>query len=353
MRQGNIPESVEMTKACDMHVHLRRGHMLEHTVPHTARNGGVAVVMPNTGNKLTGEKHILTGEHADQYRDEILKIAKREGYPNFQPLMTIYVNNATTPEIIREAFRRGVMAGKIYPVGVTTGSEDGIGDFNTPQINEVFAAMEQYDMVLCLHGETPGVFVMDREAHFLATLISIAERFPKLRIVLEHITTADAVETVMKLGNNVAATITLHHLAITLDHIVGGKLKPHNFCMPIAKRPTDREQLWAAIGNPKFFLGSDSAPHVRENKECDSGCAGIYTAPFLWPLAVKLFSDREMLLRMEEFMSDYGAAFYKILPSEWCNQKLTLVKKPFVIPPMYHGVVPFMAGETLPYSIAE
>ncbi len=311
--------------------------------------------MPNTGNKLTGEKHILTGEHADQYRDEILSIAKRAGHHNFLPLMTIYINNTTTAETIKDAFQRGVVAGKIYPVGVTTGSEDGIGDFNTPQINEVFAAMQHYDMVLCLHGETPGVFVMDREAHFLTTLISIAEQFPKLRIVLEHITTAAAVETVMKLGSNVAATITLHHLAITLDHVVGGKLKPHNFCMPIAKRPTDREQLWEAIRSesPKFFLGSDSAPHVRGNKECDSGCAGIYTAPILWPLAVKLFSDRQMLHRMEKFMSDYGAAFYKLLPSEWCNQKITLVKKPFVISDIYHGVVPFMAGETLPYSIVD
>jgi len=263
--------------------------------------------------------------------------------------MTIKLMADTTPEMIHAAYRRCAIAGKLYPEGVTTNSEDGIK--NIHELFPVFEAMGDVGMVLSLHGEVPGVFCMDREKAFLDTLGTIAHKFPKLRIVLEHITTQEAVKTVRGLPNNVAATITAHHLVLNLDDVVGGMLQPHNFCKPIAKRPEDQEVLREAAigGNPKFFLGTDSAPHLRPKKECASGCAGVYTAPVAMPILAHVFEEENALDKLANFTSKFGADFYKLPPP---NGTLLLEKgEPWTIPETsFYDVVPLWAGRQIAWK---
>jgi len=314
--------------------------MLGPAVDHSALHFGRVLVMPN----LTPP--VKTGEEAFKYREDILALRREQGFPkSFEPLMTIKITGDTTPEIVREAHARCAIAGKLYPEGVTTNSEDGVRDLFA--LAPVFKAMEDVGMVLSLHGETPGVFCMDREIAFLSTFGAIAMQFPKLRIVLEHITTQQAVKTVKGLPNNVAATITVHHLVLTLDDVVGGMLNPHNFCKPIAKSPDDREVLREAAisGNPKFFLGTDSAPHVRAKKECASGCAGVYTAPVAMPILAQVFEEENALGMLADFTSTFGAKFYR-LPTPL--GKLRLEKgDPWVIPDCYGDIVPLWAGREI------
>jgi len=322
----------------DCHVHLRQGAMLEVVAPATDRQFFRALVMPNT------DPPILNVADAERYRQRIL-----EARTSFMPIMTIKLVPSTTPEIIREA-KGMVRAGKLYPEGVTTNSEDGVREIS--RLFPVFETMEKTGMVLCLHGETPGAFTLDREKNFLETLFGISTTFPKLKIVLEHVTTADAVREVERLPDNVAATITVHHLYLTLDDIIGGTLRPHAFCKPVAKRPEDREALIAAAtgGNPKFFLGTDSAPHPRGRKECDGGCAGIFSAPVAMQALTAIFERRGALAAMEDFASRFGAEFYGWPLSE---SRLTLVRKSWTAPEDWHGVVPFMAGQTLDWQIED
>lgn len=321
----------------DCHVHLRQGAMLKAVAPATDGQCFRALVMPNT------DPPILNAADAEGYRQRIL-----EARTSFMPVMTIKLVDSTTPSIIRDA-KGMVRAGKLYPEGVTTNSEDGVREIS--RLFPVFETMQETGMVLCLHGETPDVFTMDREKAFLETLFGISIRFPKLKIVLEHVTTADAVREIERLGDNVAATITVHHLYLTLDDIIGGSLRPHAFCKPVAKRPEDREALILAAtgGNPKFFLGTDSAPHARGRKECDGGCAGIFSAPVAIQALAQLFERRGALGKLEDFTSRFGAEFYG-----WplCESKLTLVREPWAVPEDWHGVVPFMAGQTLDWRIA-
>ena len=324
----------------DFHVHLRQGEMLEHVLAPTALIYGRALVMPN----LTPP--ILTGKDAMEYRQRIKRLALALGAPTFEPLMTIKLVSSTTPATITEAKKAGVIAGKLYPEGVTTNSEDGVK--NMTSMWPAFAQMEMEDMVLCLHGETPGVFCMDREAHFLRTLEELVKVFPKLRIVLEHVTTAQAVDLIDSFPSNVAATITVHHLLLTLDDVVGGMLKPHHFCKPIAKRVKDREALVQAAtgGSPRFFLGTDSAPHARGTKECASGCAGVYTSPVAMEVLAELFEREASLEHLEKFTSAYGALFYG-LP---LNERYVDLEKvePYTVPEHLPGdIVPFKAGEKL------
>ncbi len=323
-----------MRRPDDFHVHLREGAMLDKVVGYTSQSFGRALVMPNT------TKPILTGEDAVAYKKDILRIRGEE----FQPLMTIKLVRSTTPTIIREAKAAGVVAAKFYPEGVTTNSEDGMP--NLADSHPVLQEMERQGMVLCLHGETPGVFCMDRETVFLSDLSAIANTFPKLKIVLEHVTTFDAVSEVSALPDNVAATITVHHLFLTLDDVVGGMLKPHHFCKPIAKTPEDRESLLdvAMSGNPKFFLGTDSAPHARGKKECASGCAGVFTAPVAMALLVDLFEQHGTLDRLEGFTSEFGARFYGLPLNE---EKVTFTRDPWVVAEVVGDVVPFKAQEVL------
>lgn len=282
--------------------------MLEEVLPYTARQFQRALVMPNT------EPPILTADDAMRYREEILSACGGRHRSSFEPLMSMQIVPETSPAQILAARHAGVIAGKIYPRGMTTNSENGVLDYE--KLTPIYEAMESCGMVLSLHGESPDpmVFCLDREAAFLDTLRWIAERFPGLRIVLEHVTTERAVRTIEALPGNVAATITVHHLFLTLDDVAGGKLKPHYFCKPLAKRPSDRDAVvYAALsGNPKFFLGTDSAPHPRESKECAACSAGIFTAPVAMPMLAEFFEQHGQLDKLEWFTSVFGAQFYDL-----------------------------------------
>ncbi|MBP9864631.1 dihydroorotase [Patescibacteria group bacterium] len=329
---------IQIRKPDDFHVHWREGEMLKRVVRYTSSQFARALVMPNL------KKPVATAEDVLRYRAEI----DRSLSCRCEPLMTIKLLDTTTPEEIREAQRAGVVAAKLYPRGVTTNSENGVGDLESLRLREVLREMQQCDMVLSVHGEWPESYCMDSEALFLPWLEYTAYAFPGLRIVLEHVTTESAVRTVMALPNTVAATVTAHHLAMTTDDVVRGKLRPHNYCAPIAKRPGDREALWNAIGHPKFFFGSDSAPHAREAKECAEGCAGCFTAPFAMQLLATMFDERKKLDLLERFTSEFGAVFYG-LPLN--TDSLRLWRRPMRIQRRYGTVIPFWAGALLQYSL--
>jgi len=331
-------QKLSLRKPDDMHVHLRQDAMLTLVTPHTAAQCARAIVMPN----LTPP--ILTAEDVNRYRKEI----QTAGGKGFTPLMTFKIVPSTTAAMVEKLKKAGATAGKLYPEGVTTNSEDGVKDI--PALYPVFKEMEKQGLVLCLHGEVPGVFSLDREAAFLPVLDALAKNFPNLKIVLEHITTAASVEKVLSLPKNVGATITVHHLELTLDEVIGDKIHPHHFCKPIAKRPEDKARLIEAAisGNPKFFLGTDSAPHTKETKECAAGCAGVYTAPVMMPVLAEVFERMDSLEKLEDFSSKFGAVFYD-LPLNM--EKIELVKEDWQVPDLYGTVVPYRAGQMLSWRL--
>lgn len=333
----------------DWHVHLRDGAMLTRVGPDTARQFGRAIVMPN----LTPP--IAVVEQAADYRQRILAATAGSG---FEPLMTLYLTEATTPAQIARAKASGFVHGvKLYPAGATTHSEAGVRDL--AKCDAVFAAMEEHGLPLLVHGEvtTPLVDVFDREQVFIARhLVPLTQRFPSLRIVFEHITTRQAVEFVKSAGPNVAATITAHHLLYSRNAMFIGGLRPHFYCLPVLKREEHRWALIAAAtsGNSKFFLGTDSAPHARNKKEAACGCAGIYTAHAAIELYAEIFEKAQALDKLEGFASVHGAAFYG-LP---VNQKtVTLEKVEWRVPDMFgegdDAIVPLRAGEVLSWKLVD
>ncbi len=319
----------------DMHVHFREGDMMRAVVPYTSRVFGRALVMPNTS------KPILTKQDVDSYRSDVLTASG----PGFTPLMTFKLVPSLTPDDVR-SMSDSAVAGKFYPEGATTNATGGCKDVYP--LEDQLKAMAEAGLVLCLHGEAPGSFCMDRERDFLFQLRWLRSNFPSLRIVLEHVTTKAAVEEVMSLPE-VGATITAHHLYHTLDDVVGGMLSPHAFCKPIAKTPSDLRALREAAtsGDPRFFFGSDTAPHLRERKECSSGCAGVYSAPCALESLAALFDELGRLGRLDAFVSRFGADFYGLTPNPGT---LSLFRRPFLVSSSISGVVPFMAGQTLPWS---
>ncbi len=326
----------------DMHVHLRDGEMLKSVAHFTSDVYARALVMPNTS------RPIVTGQDVCDYREQILRsTVEMDSVPAFEPLMSVKLLKRTTP-LLRDAKAAGAIAAKFYPEGVTTNSEDGVADIR--ELEGALGEMDRLGMVLCLHGEVPGVFCMDREAAFLDHLRWISREFPGLRVVLEHVTTAAAVDAVFGLPDNVAATVTAHHLFHTLDDVVGGMLSPHAFCKPIAKTPADREALRAAVtsGSPKFFFGSDTAPHLRGRKECSSGCAGVFSAPCALEALAVAFEEEKVLHRLEAFVSQFGAEFYG-LPLN--TGTVTLSRHGWVMDPEIVGVVPFFAGNAIPWLV--
>lgn len=336
-------KTIKVIKGDDFHCHLRRGDVLKSVISYTTSQFKRAVVMPNTSPP------ILTGQDALDYRKEIISALPTES--DFEPLMTIQINDYTTSEMIEEANNAGVIAGKVYPLGVTTNSYNGVTNFQ--KISPIFEKMEKEGMLLLLHGESPdaSLFCLEREKIFLDTLVNIVYAFPELRVVLEHVTTIDAVEVVKLLPPNIAATIAVHYLFLTLNNVIGNFIEPHNFCKPIAKRPEDRKALEQAAlsGNPKFFYGGDSAPHLKEKKECAYGCAGIFNAPVALPLLVQFFEEHDAINeKLQNFISVFGANFYG-LPLN--NGKVELVKKDWIVPDSYNGIVPFMVGETLLWQV--
>lgn len=334
---------IALPRGDDMHCHFRNGDILKDVLPHTVKQFGRAIAMPNT------KPPVLTGKDANNYRNEIRKNCPFFERNEFEPLMTIKITDGTNTEMVREASKYGVVAGKVYPVGVTTNSEDGVSDFRS--MYPVFAEMQKQGMLLLLHGEVPApCFCMDREKEFLDTLYDLFKYFPSLRIVLEHITTREAVEAVKNLPENVRATITAHHLMITLDDVVGNMLNPHNFCKPIAKRPEDRNALREAAtsGNPKFFYGGDSAPHPKHAKEDSHGCAGVFNAPVALPVLAEVFEEENALDKLPDFVGTFGAEFYGLQPN---TGTVELKKTSWVVPKAYSGIVPFAAERILAWKV--
>jgi len=341
--------SLTLTRPDDWHLHLRDGAMLESVLRHTARTFARAIVMPNLRPPVT------TTALAGAYRNRILS-ALPEGAA-FEPLMTLYLTDNTGADEIARARQSGFVHGvKYYPAGATTHS--GAGVTKTERAYPALAAMEEHDLPLLVHGEvtTPGVDIFDRERVFLETVLAdLARRFPRLRIVVEHVTTREAVDFVERSGPQIAATVTAHHLLYNRNAIFTGGLRAHHYCLPVLKREEHRQALLRAAtsGSPKFFLGSDSAPHARADKESGCGHAGIFSAHAAIELYAEAFEEARALDKLEAFASFHGADFYRLARN---RGTITLQKEAWTVPGEFPlgaaTVVPLRAGETLGWRVA-
>lgn len=340
--------ALTITRPDDWHLHLRDGDFLKQTVPASARYFGRAIVMPNL------VPPVLNADQAASYKDRIMACVPEKS--SFQPLMVLYLTDNTSPEDIRLAAQSGnAIACKLYPAGATTNSDSGVT--NIERIFPALEAMSDVGMPLLVHGEVThsDIDIFDREKVFIEnTLAKIVERFTKLKIVLEHITTADAASFVREATDNVAATITPHHLMYNRNHMLVGGIRPHYFCLPILKRNVHQNALRdAAIsGNKKFFLGTDSAPHAIGKKESSCGCAGCYSAFAAIELYAEVFDELGALDKLEGFASFYGPDFYGL---ERNQDTITLVKNTWTVPAALpfgdSTVVPIKAGETIHWQV--
>ncbi|APX92985.1 dihydroorotase [Halomonas sp. 1513] len=341
---------ITLTQPDDWHLHLRDGAALAAVVAYTARQCGRAIIMPNLTPPVT------TTEQARAYRDRILA-ALPEG-SDFEPLMTLYLTDNTPPEEIERAKASGIVhAVKLYPAGATTNSDSGVTDID--HCSRAIEAMERVGLPLLVHGEvtSPEIDIFDREAVFIERVMApLLIRFPQLRVVFEHITTEDAVNFVRESSANIAATITAHHLLFNRNHMLVGGIKPHYYCLPVLKRERHRDALLAAAtsGSGKFFLGTDSAPHARGDKESACGCAGAFTAPAAIELYAMAFEQAGRLEQLEGFASHHGPDFYGVPRN---SRQVTLLREswqlPETLPYAEDGViVPLMAGQTLPWRLA-
>ena len=341
-------QQLTITRPDDWHLHLRDGALMKSVVHDTAQQFARAIVMPNLRPPVT------TTEQSRAYRERI--IAALPAGAKFEPLMTLYLTDNTTAEEIKRARQSGIVhAVKFYPAGATTNSDSGVTD-----IRKTYPALEEMQrcaMPLLVHGETasPDVDVFDREAVFIEqVLIPLLKDLPQLRVVFEHITTRDAVQFVMSAPPHVAATITAHHLLYNRNAMFSGGMRPHYYCLPVLKREVHREALGKAAtsGNPKFFLGTDSAPHERHTKESACGCAGCYTAHAAVELYAEAFEQLNALDKLEAFASFYGADFYR-LPRN--SDKITLRKESWQVPESVafgeHRLVPLRAGEAVAWKL--
>lgn len=331
-------KQITILKPSDFHVHLRQGKELKNYVQASEKFYDYIVVMPNT------LPAIKTAEDAIAYREEILKNSSGK----LRPLMSFKIFEDHNEEDLIKLKEAGAIIGKLYPKGATTNAEDGVESIE--ELFPVFEKMQELDMVLSIHGEEPSAEVFERERTFLATLYKIIKAFPKLRIVLEHLSTADSVDFIKSAPENVVGTITALHMSYTVDDLLGGGLNPHVFCKPIVQFEKDKLALIEAAtsGNPKFFFGSDSAPHLKENKESASGAAGVFSALASLQLITEIFEKENALDKLENFVSVYGTQFYK-LPQ--CQDKVTLTKEDNILAGDYFGVVPLAAGRTLKWKI--
>ena len=330
----------------DMHLHLREGKMLKVVSQHSASQFGRAIIMPNLKNP------VINTELAHKYYDEIKKYTKTH---QFEPLMTIYFNEGLTLEELKKIKASSKIIGiKLYPKGVTTNSNKGINSFESGY--KIFEMMEELDIPLLIHGEVndKSVDIFDRERIFIEKHLSkVHKEFPNLKIVLEHISTKDSTEFVKDSSKKIAATITPQHLLYNRNELFSGGLRPHAFCLPVLKREEHRVAvLNAAIsGNPKFFLGTDSAPHKRAEKESSCGCAGIYSALNAMEIYAEIFDQNNAIEKLENFCSKFGADFYKLNQNK---EKLKLTrsknKVPTVIKIDNDDVVPLMAGQEIGWN---
>ena len=345
-----MSDRLTLLRPDDWHIHLRDGAALPQTVADVARTFGRAIIMPNL------VPPVRNAAEADAYRQRIL--AARPAGSRFEPLMVLYLTDRTQPEEIREAKASGyVHAAKLYPAGATTNSDSGVTSID--KILPAIEAMAEVGMPLLIHGEvTRGdVDVFDREKIFIDEhMRRVVELFPTLKVVFEHITTADAVQFVSEASANVGATITAHHLLYNRNHMLVGGIRPHFYCLPILKRNTHQVALLdaATSGNPKFFLGTDSAPHAKHVKEAACGCAGCYTAHAAIELYAEAFEQRNALDKLEGFASCHGPDFYG-LPRN--TDRITLVREDWVgpteLPLGEQVVIPLRAGEKLRWRLLE
>ncbi len=336
-------QTLTIRRPDDWHLHLRDGEMLRKVAPYTARQFARAIVMPNLVPPIT------TVAAAEAYRERIVAAAGAE----FTPLMTCYLTDETDPEELANGFEGRVwVAAKLYPAGATTNSASGVTD-----VRNIYPALERMQamgMVFCVHGEVtdPDVDVFDREAVFIDRVLEpLSSDFPELKIVLEHVTTAEAVQFVEGSGPNIAATVTPQHLMINRNAIFAGGLRPHAYCLPVAKREKHRLAVRKAAtsGSGKLFLGTDRAPHSREAKESACGCAGMFNAPFALEAYATAFAQDGALEHFEAFASVNGSNFYGLPLNEGT---VTLERAEVMVPDEISGIVPFLAGQTLAWKLA-
>ena len=340
---------ITLIRPDDWHLHLRDGALMQAVLPDTIRRFGRAIIMPNL------KSPVISTELAQAYRARILAALPQK--TRFEPLMTLYLTDNTSPQEIIKAKASGIIHGvKFYPSGATTHSDAGVTDIT--KCYAVLAAMEEQDLPLLVHGEVtdPLVDVFDREQVFIARYLApIVARFTKLRIVFEHITTRHAADFVTSASSNVAATITAHHLLYSRNAMFAGGLRPHLYCLPVLKREEHREALIAAAtsGSPKFFLGTDSAPHAKHAKESSCGCAGMYTSHAAIELYAEAFEQADALDKLESFASFFGADFYRLPRNQ---DSITLQKQSWKVPaelPFGDEVlVPLRAGETVMWTLS-
>ncbi len=345
MRQLTLP------RPDDWHLHLRDGATMAAVLPHTAQRFARAIIMPNLSPPVT------TTSQALAYRQRIM--AALPSGSDFNPLMTLYLTESTTPEeIVRARQSNHIHAVKLYPAGATTHSDAGVRDITKTWA--VLETMAEQNLPLLVHGEVtdPQVDLFDRERIFIDRVLApLLKRLPQLKVVFEHITTREAVDFVYEAGNNIAATITAHHLLMNRNAMLVGGIHPHHYCLPVLKRETHRRALVAAAtsGSPRFFLGTDSAPHPRRAKESACGCAGIYSAHAAIELYAELFEQVGALDKLAEFASGFGADFYG-LPRN--KETITLVKAPWNVPQHYslsagNAVVPLRAGGQIGWRLSD
>ncbi|MBW8191533.1 dihydroorotase [Neiella marina] len=341
-------QTITIRQPDDWHIHLRDGAVMETAVPATAAVFARAIAMPNL------QPPVINAADAMAYYQRIKSCVPAGS--NFEPLMTLYLTDATTPEMIVAAKEAGVVkACKLYPANATTNSAHGVTDVG--RLSETFAAMEEQGILLLVHGEVTEshIDVFDREKEFIDRhMTKIVAANPNLKIVFEHITTSDAAAFVQSSSANVAATITPQHLMYNRNDLLVGGVKPHNYCLPVLKRNTHQQKLQevVATGSEKFFLGTDSAPHLKSAKESSCGCAGCYSAPAALELYAHIFDDLGCIDKLEGFASLHGPAFYGLPINE---KTITLVKEPWQMPEQVQvgdeSIVPFYAGQTLNWKV--
>ena len=338
-------QSITIRRPDDWHVHLRDGELLQRVAPHTARQFARAIVMPNLAPPVTSVAA------ASAYRDRILSATRGH---KFTPLMTCYLTDNVYAEELARGYSEGVwVAAKLYPAGATTNSALGVTEIRN--IYRALEKMQEIGMVFCIHGEVtdPDVDVFDREAVFIErTLVPLVRDFPALKMVLEHITTRQAAEFVASAPANVAATVTPQHLHLNRNALFQGGLRPHAYCLPVVKREEHRLAVRKAAvsGSPKFFLGTDTAPHAREAKESACGCAGIFNAPFALESYAKVFDEEGALDKFEGFASEHGPRFYGLPLNEGT---VTLERAELHVPETVEGLVPFHADQKLGWKFAD
>jgi dihydroorotase len=348
LKQRAFMQQLSLRRPDDWHIHLRDGDYLARTVQDAERQFQRAIIMPNL------VPPVRNAEQASAYRQRILQNSAQGS--TFEPLMTLYLTDNTTADDIYQAHQTGfIKAVKLYPAGATTNSDSGVTDIG--KLASVFAAMQEVGMLLLVHGEVTdaAIDIFDREAVFIENILKpLIAQFPQLKVVLEHITTQDAVEFVKNAGSNVAATITAHHLLYNRNDMLVGGIKPHYYCLPILKRNTHQQALIAAAtsGHPRFFLGTDSAPHAINKKEHACGCAGCYTSFAAIELYAEAFEQAGALDKLENFASVFGPEFYGLAPNE---ARITLVKQAWTVPEQLDFgpdlIKPLRAGENLSWRI--